>query len=66
MYKKKFILYKINQIPGDASSLVYLKGIKYNRPVYTNLKEDAARLGLLKALIISIRFGFSTIPERLS
>jgi len=65
MNRRRFILYKINQIPGDGSTLIYLKDIRYNKPVYTALKNEALRIGLIRAMVLSLRFGFSTIPERL-
>jgi hypothetical protein len=63
--KKRFILYRINQIPAGGSSLIYVKEVKYGRPVFTSFKSEAVRLGLFEAIYLSLRYGVSTLPERL-
>jgi hypothetical protein len=63
--KKRFILYKINQVPGGGSTVIYVREIRYKKPVFTSFKAEAMRLGLFKAIYFSIFYNVSTLPERL-
>jgi hypothetical protein len=63
--KKHFILYKINQVPGGSSSLVYIREIRYRKPVFTTFKSEAMRFSLFKAIYLSFAYGVSALPERL-
>ena len=64
--RKRFILYKIDEVPGGGDSISYLKVLKYGRPVFTILKSEAKRFTLFQAIIFSIRFSLSTLHERLA
>ena len=64
--RRRFILYKITEVPGGGNSISYLKTFKYRKPVFTILKSEARRFSLLKAIILTIRFSLSTLPERLA
>jgi hypothetical protein len=64
--RRRFILYKINEVPGGGDSISYLKTFKYQRPVFTILKSEARRFSLLQAIFFCMRFSLSTLPERLA
>ena len=64
--RRRFILYKINEVPGGGSSISYLKTFKYKKPVFTILKSEARRFGLIQALFLGLRYSLSTLPERLA
>ena len=64
--RKRFLLYKINEVPGGRDSISYLKVLKYGKPVFTILKSEARRFTLLQAILFGIRFSLSTVPERLA
>ena len=64
--RRRFILYKITEVPGGGSSISYLKTFKYKKPVFSILKSEAMRYSLLKAIFLSLRFSLSTLPERLA
>ncbi|HTL09139.1 MAG TPA: hypothetical protein VL307_12800 [Chitinophagaceae bacterium] len=62
--RRRFILYKITEIPGGGNSIGYLKALRAGKPVFTILKSEARRFGLLKALLLGLRFSLSTLPEK--
>ncbi|MEO5684363.1 MAG: hypothetical protein ABIQ88_17110 [Chitinophagaceae bacterium] len=64
--RRRFILYKINEVPGGRESISYLKAFKLHKPVFTPVKSEARRFGLLRAIYLGIRFSLSTVPERLA
>jgi len=64
--RKRFILYKITQVPAGGETIAYLREIKYGKAYFTSLKSEARRLTLLKALWLGLRFSLSTLPERLA
>ncbi|MDE3247749.1 MAG: hypothetical protein KGO82_03760 [Bacteroidota bacterium] len=64
--RRRFVLYKINDIPGGNSSISYLKAFKNRRPVYTMSKTEARRFSLVRAFFLAIRFSLSALPERLA
>jgi hypothetical protein len=64
--RKRFILYKIIQIPAGGETIAYLKEIKYGKAYFSSLKSEARRLSLLKALYLGMRYSLSTLPERLA
>jgi hypothetical protein len=64
--RKRFILYKIIQVPAGGDSISYLREIKYGKPYFTSLKRDAMRYSLLKAIYLGFRFSLSNLPERLA
>jgi len=64
--RKRFILYKITQVPAGGETIAYLREIKYGKAYFTSLKSEARRLTLPKALWLGIRFSLSTLPERLA
>ena len=64
--RKRFILYKINQIPAGGDSISYLRDVKYGKLYFTSLKRDAKRYTITKAIYYSFRFSLSTLPERLA
>ena len=63
--KKRFILYKINQVPGGGSTVIYVREIRYKKPVFTSFKPEAMRLGLFRAIYFSVYYNVSTLPEKL-
>jgi hypothetical protein len=63
--RRRFVLYKIIEIPGGSSSISYLKAFKNKKPVFTIAKSEARRFGLLKAMFLGMRYSLSTLPERL-
>jgi hypothetical protein len=63
--RRRFVLYKIIEVPGGSSSISYLKAFKNKKPVFSISTSEAMRFGLLKAIYLSIRFSLSTLPERL-
>jgi hypothetical protein len=63
--KKRFILYKINQVPGGGSTVIYVREIRYKKPVFTSFKSEAMRLGLFRAIYFSVYYNVSTLPEKL-
>jgi len=64
--RKRFILYKIVQVPAGGETIAYLREIKYGKAYFTSLKSEAKRHSLLHALFLGIRFSLSTLPERLA
>ena len=64
--RKRFILYKITEIPAGGASISYLKDVKYGKPYFSILKSEARRFSLGKALYFGIRYSLSTLPERLA
>ncbi|MEP6725123.1 MAG: hypothetical protein ABJC98_04885 [Bacteroidota bacterium] len=64
--RRRFILYKINELPGGGDSIAYLKAFKYRKPVFSILKSEARRFSLLQAIFLGMRFSLSTLPERLA
>jgi hypothetical protein len=64
--RKRFILYKIIQVPAGGDAISYLREIKYGMPYFTTLKRDATRFSFVKAIYYSLRFSLSTLPERLA
>ncbi|MFT3934927.1 MAG: hypothetical protein QM726_14980 [Chitinophagaceae bacterium] len=64
--RRRFILYRIDEVPGGGSSISYLKGFRNKRPVFSILKSEAKRFSLLKAILLGIRYSLSTLPERLA
>jgi len=64
--KRRFILYKITEIPGGGSSIGYLKSFRSGKPVFTILKSEARRFGLWRAILLGLRFSLSTLPEKLA
>jgi hypothetical protein len=64
--RKRFILYKIIQVPAGGETIAYLREIKYRKAYFTSLKSEARRFSLLKAIYLGMRFSLSTLPERLA
>jgi hypothetical protein len=64
--RRRFVLYKIHEVPGGTSSISYLKTFKNKQPVFSILKSEARRFSLLKAIYLGFRFSLSTLPERLA
>jgi hypothetical protein len=64
--RKRFILYKINEIPAGGEAISYLKAVKYGKPYFTTLKSEASRLSIMKVFYYSFRFSLSILPERLA
>jgi len=64
--RRRFILYKINEMPGGGNSISYLKTFKSKKPVYTILKSEARRFSLIQAIFLGLKFSLSTLPERLA
>jgi hypothetical protein len=64
--RKRFILYKINQVPAGGDAISYLREVKQGKLYFTSLKRDARRFSITKAIYYSFRFSLSTLPERLA
>jgi hypothetical protein len=64
--RKRFILYKISEVPAGGDTIAYLREVKMGRPYYTSLKRDARRFSFLRAIYFGMRFSLSTLPERLA
>jgi len=64
--RKRFILYKINQVPAGGDSIGYFRGLKKGKPHFSSLKREARRFPLIKAIYYGLRFSLSILPERLA
>jgi hypothetical protein len=64
--RKRFILYKISQVPAGGDTINYFREMKYGKPYFTSLKRDALRLSFPTAVYYSLRLSLSIVPERLA
>jgi len=62
--RRRFILYKITEVPGGGNSISYLKTFKSRKPVFTILKSEAMRFSLFRALLLGFRFSLSALSEK--
>jgi len=54
------ILYIINEHPAGGETVMYVKNVTLGKVTYTSLKREAKQFGVLKSLLLSIIYGFSS------
>jgi len=64
--RRRFVLYKINQVPAGGDSISYLREVKSGKPYFTAVKREARRLPFSKAIFYCFRLSLSILPEKLA